>query len=198
MADIFKLYISTASDLLAERDLLSRSVTEIPVSLIWQINFSPIGEKKVDEELIQDADVHILILGTDIRAPIGYEWHLSRHLGRRPLFFRKKGISRTLAAQTFYRSFSNYGNWCIFESLASLRFQALKHITQTILDKTAYFDLKQVEFESLSSFIDELDEHVDDELSGMDRVAGEDSIIFSRERFTPKGGVLIKDAEDSD
>ena len=50
MVDIFKLYISAASDLKAERDLLSRSISEIPVTLAWQIHLSPIGEKRVDEK----------------------------------------------------------------------------------------------------------------------------------------------------
>lgn len=193
MVDIFKLYISAASDLQAERDFLSRSVTEIPVTLAWQINFSPIGEKKVDEKLIHESDLHILILGTDIRAPIGFEWYLSRKLGRRPAFFRKMGIPRTPAAGNFIRSLSNYSNWLTFDNFADLRFQALNHIGKTILTQTAYFNLKKEEFKSLSSFIDELEDKKIDQLSGIDGGAGEDSVILSRERFTPKGGVLIQE-----
>ncbi len=198
MVDIFKLYISAANDLNAERDLLSRSVTEIPVTLAWQINLSPHGEKKVDERSLQDADLHILILGTDIRAPIGYEWYLSRRLGRKPLSFLKKGIPRTLAAGNFIRSLSNYSNWLTFGSLADLRYQALNHIGQTIQKQANYFDIKNEEFENLSAFMEDLDDNQPEQQNLVEGGAGENSIILSRERFTPKGGVLIQDPEESD
>lgn len=198
MVDIFKLYISAANDLQIERDLLSRSVTEIPVTLGWQINLSPLGEKMVDENIITDADMHILILGTDIRAPIGFEWYLSRSLGRRPVFFRKKGITRTLAASEFVRSFSHYDNWLTFDNLADLRYQALNHIGQSILDQADYYALKHKEYEKLSTFMKDLEDKQLEQFDGVNGGAGANSVILSRERFTPKGGVLIQAPEDGD
>lgn len=198
MVDIFRLYISAANDLQIERDLLSRSVTEIPVTLGWQINLSPIGEKMVDENLILDADLHILILGMDIRAPIGFEWYLSRRMGRRPVFFRKKGIPRTLAAGDFVRSLSHYSNWLTFDSLADLRCQALKHIGQAILDQADYFAIQQKEYEKLSTFMKDLEDKQLEQPDGVNGSAGENSFILSRERFTPKGGVLIQAPEDGE
>ena len=198
MVDIFKLYISAANDLQIERDLLSRSVIEIPVTLGWQINLSPIGEKKVDEKSIFDADMHILILGTDIRAPIGFELYLSRSIGRRPIFFRKKGITRTLAASEFVRSLSHYSNWLTFDNLADLRYQALNHIGQSILDLADYYTLKNNEYEKLSTFMKDLEDKQLQQFEGVNGGAGENSVILSRERFTPKGGVLIQAPEDSD
>ena len=106
MVDTFNLYISAADDLKPERDLLSRIVTEIPVTLAWQINFSPYGTKTLVEKFIHDANLHLLILGGDIRAPIGYEWHISRNLYRKPKLFLKDGIARTPAAADFQRSLS--------------------------------------------------------------------------------------------
>ena len=198
MVDIFKLYISAASDLKAERDLLSRSITEIPVTLAWQIHLSPIGEKRVDEKYLHESDLHILILGSDIRAPIGFEWYLSRQLGRRPVFFRKKGIPNTPAAGNFIRSLSNYSNWLTFVNFADLRFQALNHIGQTILSQASYFDLKKEELDNLTTFTEELEQKKVDQLTGIDGGAGEDSIILSRERFKPKGGVLIQEPKENE
>jgi hypothetical protein len=196
VVDIFKLYISAANDLQIERDLLSRSVTEIPVTLGWQINLSPIGEKMVDENLIIDADLHILILGMDIRAPIGFEWYISRRMRRKPAFFRKTGIPRTLAAGDFVRSLSHYSNWLTFDNLADLRYQALMHIGQTILDQADYFAIQQKENEKLSTFLKDLGDKLLEQVEGENGVAGENSVILSRERFTPKGGVLIQAPED--
>jgi len=198
VVDIFKLYISAANDLQIERDLLSRSVTEIPVTLGWQINLSPIGEKMVDENLIIDADLHILILGMDIRAPIGFEWYISRRMERKPAFFRKTGIPRTLAAGDFVRSLSHYSNWLTFDNLADLRYQALMHIGQTILDQADYFAIQQKENEKLSTFMKDLDDKQLEQPDGVNGSAGENSVILSRERFTPKGGVLIQAPEDGE
>jgi len=198
VVDIYKLYISAANDLQIERDLLSRSVTEIPVTLGWQINLSPIGKKKIDEKLIFDADMHILVLGMDIRAPIGFEWYLSRSVGRIPVSFRKKGISRTLAASEFVRSLSHHSNWLTFDNLADLRYQALNRVGQSILDQAEYFALKHEEYEKLSTFMKDLEDKQLENFVGVNGGAGENSVILSRERFTPKGGVLIQGPEDGD
>ena len=50
--DFFSLYISAASDLRPEREVLAKAITEIPVSLGWQIKLSPIDPP---EELDLDA-----------------------------------------------------------------------------------------------------------------------------------------------
>jgi hypothetical protein len=42
MADQILLYISAAEDLRPEREILSRAVTEVPVSLGWRIVHSPV------------------------------------------------------------------------------------------------------------------------------------------------------------
>ena len=71
MADRLLLYISAASDLRAEREVLGRAVTEVPVSLAWRVVHSPGGDEPVDVDAVSRADVHLLLLGGDIRAPVG-------------------------------------------------------------------------------------------------------------------------------
>jgi hypothetical protein len=146
VVDTFNLYISAADDLQSERDLLSRIVTEIPVTLGWQINFSPLGEKILLEKAIIEANLHMLVLGSDIRAPIGYEWHLSRNLNRKPKLFLKNGIARTPAAVDFQRSLSKFTKWQTFQSLSDLRVAALSYISQFILDRAHYVILSRDRF----------------------------------------------------
>jgi hypothetical protein len=198
VVDTFNLYISAANDLQAERDLLSRIVTEIPVTLGWQINFSPFGKKKLVENFVVDADLHLLLLGSDIRAPIGFELHLSRNLRRRPILFRKNGIARTPAAVDFIRSISNYEKWQTYLELADLRHLALGNIGQFILDQADFFSLGSDEYNRLSNFLTKLNDSDTEEIEIGPGVAGEDSVILSRERFTPRGGVLIQPPEEID
>ncbi|MCJ7537573.1 MAG: hypothetical protein MUO57_18770 [Anaerolineales bacterium] len=193
MIDTIKLYLSAANDLSAERDLVSRVVAEIPVTLGWKINLSPIGNKAFDERLILETDLHLILLGEDIRAPIGFEWYLSRQVGRKPVFLIKDHILRTLAAGDFLRTISNYPKILFYHSLADFRKQVLNHIGQHLLEQAEFFTIKSEEFENLSKFLEDLEE-IETEI--LDNVTGEDSIILTRERFTPKGGVLIQLLED--
>jgi hypothetical protein len=98
MADFFNLYISAATDLDYERDLLGRLVTEIPVTLGWHIRQSPSRGESPDLEAVTHVDLHLLLLGSDIRAPFGLEWFVSRRAERRPVLFLMEGTLRTTAA----------------------------------------------------------------------------------------------------
>ena len=198
MVDTFNLYISAADDLQRERDLLSRTVTEIPVTLGWIINFSPFGKKTLDEKHVAKANFHILMLGTDIRAPIGFELHLSRKLRRKPLLFLKNGIARTPAAADFHRSLSNDDKWHTFQELADLRRLALTSIGQYILEQAEFFSLGSVEYKGLSDFLNDLEKSDSLEIENIQGVTGENSVILSRERFIPRGGVLLQSPEEND
>ena len=58
MADQVLLYISAASDLEREREVLSKAVTEIPVDLGWRIVQSPRGSQALEVGLLDEqADV---------------------------------------------------------------------------------------------------------------------------------------------
>jgi hypothetical protein len=192
LVDTFNLYISAADDLLSERDLLSRTVTEIPVTLGWKINFSPFGRKTLVEKHVINANFHILMLGTDIRAPIGFELHLSLRQRRKPILFLKNGIARTPAAADFHRSLSNHNKWHPFQDLSDLRHMALGYIGQYILDQAKFFSLGSNEYDQLSEFLKNLKDSGPGEIELAQGDAGENSIILSRERFTPRNGVLIQ------
>ncbi|MFC1922400.1 hypothetical protein ACFLY4_03840 [Chloroflexota bacterium] len=192
MVDSVMLYISAADDLQIEKDLLARSVAEIPVTLGWQIFHSPNKEKQLNLDAITKADFHILILGEDIRAPIGYEWYISRQVGRKPIAFLKNGIPRTPAAHYFRRSISDFTSWKTYKNLSDLHIQAFHTIGQHLLKQASYFTLNQIEMEKLSNYIRDLENAEPENIMDSQGGAGENSVILSRERFIPKDGVLIQ------
>lgn len=198
MVDIFKLYISASNDLLLERELLTRLVTELPVTLGWQIKLSPIRDKQVDQSFLIVSDLHLLLLGMDIRAPIGFEWYVSIEAGKQPILLRKTGISRTMAAENFIRTFSKYRSWADFSNLAELRIQALKYVGSAILDRSVYYKLNPQEYELLSQFIEEITGQQEKPIQNITGEIGENSVILSRERFLPKNGVLIQKDKDNE
>ena len=193
MVDTFQLYISAANDLTNERELIGQVVTEIPVSLGWQICFSSAGKNTGNEESMLAADLQLFVYGEDIRAPIGYEWYLSRSTGRTPPFLIKENIPRTIAGRDFLKSILSYPNLLSYNSLAEFRKLIITQIGQYIIKHADHFVIKTLEFEEISKFIEDIEEI---EPGLLDNVTGEDSIILTRERFLPKDGVLIQTPDD--
>lgn len=193
MVDSINLYISAASDLMVERDLLNRSITEIPVPLGWQITLTPVGEiKQINELALTNAHIHLLLLGEDIRAPVGFEWYLSLKSRKMAIPFLKTGIPRTPAAQSFQRDISHQTNWQYYKNLVDLRINALQKIGHSILALESYFELKPHEVEAVSKFISTIEDFEPESIGFAPGEAGENSVIFSQDRFTPRDGVFIK------
>lgn len=189
MVDTFKLFVSAADDLSPEREIIGHLVTEIPVTLGWQINLSPTGKSLDNAQLVMDADFHLIVIGEDIRAPVGYEWQVSRRAGKLPPFFIKQGLKRTMAAADFLKTISNYPKLHDYTLLSNFRTRILNQIGNYIITRADYFELKPAEFENINNFVQDLE---DIEPNILDHVTGEDSILLTRERFIPKDGILIQ------
>jgi hypothetical protein len=192
------LYISAASDLRPEREILGRAVTEVPVSLGWRVVHSPAGDNLVDLEAVARADVHLLLLGSDIRAPIGLEWRVARRVGREPALFLKEHLLQTPAAQDFVRFVAEQDRWRRFRDLADLRAQTLRLLATHILDRAQHYSLSQTEMVRLRTWRDELDSPSGQVDGGSRGGAGESGVLLSRERYVPSDGILIQDHDAED
>ncbi len=191
MADQVILYISAATDLESERDLLARAVTEIPVDLPWRIEQSPRRNLPLDTTALTNADIHILLLAGDIRAPVGLEWMTASRLGHQPLLYLKQAVQRTPAAMNFIRFVESKSTWLPFKDGAELRQKVLMRLADYILERATGYHLSLVELERLRSWRAELEVvplKRDQEKGG----AGESSLLLSLERHIPSEGVLLR------
>ena len=132
------LYISAASDLMAERHLISRAIAEIPADLRWHIVQSPLKEGAVDRFAIQQAFSHFLLLGGDIRAPIGHEFAVAKQFGKHPTCLLKTEVNRTAAAVDFQKFVRLDTEWQPFTNASSLRQLVLEHVAQRLLKQYDY------------------------------------------------------------
>lgn len=198
MVDSVLFYISAASDLRNERDLISQVITEIPVTLGWNIHLSPLRDKPIENKSIEEADIHLLVLGEDIRAPIGLEWFIAKQSGRAPTLIYKDGISRTPAAIDFYRTLSRSHTFQPYNNLDYLRHISLKSICRFLLSHSGYFALDKSEVEELSSYTNDLVDSAPKQIEDIHGGTGENSVILSPERFVPSTGVLIEQPDPSD
>jgi hypothetical protein len=125
----------------AEREILGRAVTEVPVELGWRIVQSPGRDDPVDLAAVVEADLHLLIMGSDIRAPIGQEWVAARRAGRLPALFLKQGILRTPAAQEFRRYIEAQARWQPYKGPAHLRAMVLWLLAGHLLGRAVTYGL---------------------------------------------------------
>ena len=193
MADIIVIYISAAADLALEREVLNRAITEIPTTLAWRIVETPLTHIEPDLDSVVAADIHLLLLGGDVRAPVGVEWAVARRAGRLPVLYLKNSVTHTQAAQAFIRELERYTEWHRYEHAGDLRIAVLKRLADHILERREHYSLKDSEYTSLSDWRKQLRksprQKVDDTRGG----AGNSSLILSLERYMPSDGVLLND-----
>jgi hypothetical protein len=196
MADEVWVYISAGPDLQREREILGRAVTEVPVPLGWRVVQSPTGDAPADLEAAARADVHLLLLGSDIRAPVGREWIAARRAGRRPVPLLKQGVLQTPAAQSFQRYIEEQVAWRPFQDSAELRRLGLRLLADHILARAQHYALAPLEVTRLQAWRSELEGPG----QGVDEVTGggaaSSGVVLSPERYVPSEGVLIRGPGD--
>src|SRR5512136_1423779 len=157
MPDQVLLYLSAAPDLALERETLNKAIIEIPTSLGWRIKQTPGPDEKLDADAAAHAEVHLLIMGSDIRAPVGAEWFAARRAGRTPRLFLKQGIVHTPAATVFINDLERQADWHPYQDVADLRRQVLRFLAGHILDQAEYYRLKPDEFQKLRAWRKRID-----------------------------------------
>jgi hypothetical protein len=195
MVDQILFYISAAKDVENERDVLARLTTEIPVTLGWKIVFSPIKGGRIDQQSLEGANFHILMIGSDIRAPIGLEWAMARNAGRKPLLFKKSGGLRTPAAEDFLRTLQTHQEWISYKNIKELRLMVLEVLADHITENAIYYTLRPNEYTKLLDWRNGLESESKDSSEDHQGGAGESSIILSPERYVPSDGTLISNTK---
>jgi hypothetical protein len=182
------IYISAASDLMAEREALARMIATLPVSLVWQVVQSPLGEAPLDQSALATTDLHFLVMGSDIRAPVGLEWHTIRQYDRPSVAYLKKDLPRTPAGQIFVRQAGVV--WRPFADAADLSRQAQQVLAEHLRQNVITYALTATEIEQLAAL--QATETTSEQAIEGQEDAGRSAVILSRERYTPSEGTVIE------
>ena len=104
MSETLRIFVSATNDLEAERAVIGQTVADLPVQVGVEIRRSPATGIGYDDlfELIANVDRFYFLMGRDITAPAGAEWHLAMQLERTVIPLRL-AESRTAAGQQFLR-----------------------------------------------------------------------------------------------
>jgi len=186
------IYISAASDLMAEREALARLIAELPVTLAWHIAQTPVASADaLDLEALHATDMHLLVMGSDIRAPVGLEWHVARRTHRTSVAFLKRGIPRTPAGQVFKNGAGVV--WQPFTDAADLSRQVQRVLAEHLVRHAPLYALTPAEMAQLEALPTA---EAPTEGSARGEEAGHSAVILSRERFVPSQGVIIGESHE--
>lgn len=184
------IYISASSELRMERDTVARTVAELPVTVVWHVVQTPVGAGPLDRDALQDADLHLLVLGSDIRAPVGLELQVVRRAGRPSVAFLKQDVARTPAGQVFIKEAGV--DWQPFGDVGDLRRQVRRVLARHLVRHASRYALSADEVDKLKAVLNETSaDDVEPEEGG----AGDSAVILSRKRFRPSEGVPLDDPD---
>jgi len=193
-----RLFVSAGADLEAEHEAIGRGVAHIPVpSLGWAIGRTPRRREPqfVAWEEIAAADLFLLILGRDIKAPVGVELLAARRAGRQVLAYRKN-VRRTQAAEAFAREAAV--DWIEYDVPREVARLAQVALVETVLAQGPARRLPPVERDTLRGFLEGLrrgkvETPPLEETGG----AGGGGVILVPGKDLPPGGVLVGDEAES-
>jgi hypothetical protein len=181
------IYISAASDLMTERELLARMIAALPVTLAWHIVQTPIREvDPLSLEALKSAALYFLVIGSDIRAPVGLEWLMAQRIRYPDGAYLKRGIPRTPAGQVFIKDAGLV--WQSFLDAADLSRQVQQVLAEHLIQHAPRYTLTPEEIAGLKAL---LASEGSAEQAGHGDEAGHTAVILSRERFEPGEGVVV-------
>lgn len=184
------IYISAASDLMAEREALARMIAALPVTVAWHILQTPVSEAdSLDLEELQSADLHFLVMGSDIRAPVGLEQLVARRARRPVIAYLMQGIPRTPAGRVFINDAGVV--WQPFADAHDLSLQVQGLLAEYLLHHATRFSLTPDELSSLKG-LSTSDTATEQASYGQE--TGHSAVLLSRERFQPSQGIVVDES----
>ena len=145
------IYISAAPSLMAEREALAQMIAGLPVTLAWQIVQTPAEAEPIDAEALRVADLYFLVMGADIRAPVGLELYTAQRANLPVIAFLKQGVTFTPAGEVFTRQAQL--KWRRFANAAHLSQQVQRIIIEHLLRYAIQYTLTPAEVQQLERLL---------------------------------------------
>ena len=171
------LYISAAAEMDAECELVGRLLAEGLKSIRWRIRRTPLHQD-VNPDLLAIAasQFYLILLGTDVSAPMGVEWRAAEHAGAAIMAFRNQDKLPSPAATYFAR---NMGiTWQDYKTPGDFAIKFERALLTRLINGTPGYGLDLTTIEDLASRLRALETPAhqgDDQRRG----AGQGGIIFA-------------------
>lgn len=195
MATQVRLFVSAGPPEDQARELLGRTLAELPVNVGWVIKRTP------DVDSVPESHLFALLLGRDIVAPAGLELWWALRTEKPVLAYAEAGLSRTPACQAFYHEF-RFLDWRPYAQPAALRRAFLLDVGRFLLVHSERYGVTAVEAYTLSAFVRRAEteqagapqqDRPDDDPRDGALGAGGGGVILAPGKDAPRGARLVGD-----
>jgi hypothetical protein len=184
MSDMLRIFVGATTDLEAERAVIGRSVAELPVRIGIEIRRTPPLLPTNDEIItrLDGVDRVYFLMGNDISAPAGMEWHLAWQLQRNVLPLRNSPHP-TPAALEFFRltpvRWQNFHNQAELAKLVSL------DLARLLQQPDNRYGLTVADMERVAAYVRKLEAKVVETVRDPGGAEGSAILIDTAHRQTP-------------
>jgi len=173
------LYVSASAEMDAECELLGQLLAQLTQTVRWAIKRTPPPHLKIDADwaALDRADFYVILIGSDITAPIGVEWRAAQDKGVPTLAYRNALATPSPALSGFVRQAR--ANWHPYESAQTFAADFRRRLCELLIDGTPGYGLSLEEIETLAKALH--DEDREPNADGEERRgAGSGGVILPR------------------
>jgi hypothetical protein len=183
MATQVRLFVSAGPAEEPARELLGRAVAELPINVGWTIKRTP------DVDSVAECHLFVIVMGTDITAPVGQELWWAARTDKVVLAYRAETM-RTPAGHVFLQE--NAGlDWRTYADLPTLRRILLRDLGQFLLRHTDRYGITLTEIQALQGFLGSIEKSQPAGAPRKARGAGGGGVILAPGKDQPAGAQVI-------
>ena len=173
------LYISAAAEMDAECELIGQLLAGLPRSARWTIKRTPMAgtNELLDLAALINSSIYVILLGADLKAPMGVEWEAAGAAGIRRLAYRCTTRVASPAAGSFAREAGAV--WQRYDEPHALLRQFERGLIQTLINGTPGYGLDLQAISELAARLQELDDQPDEPQTEDRRGAGHGGVILA-------------------
>lgn len=183
MAAELSIYVSASPEMDVECELLGQMLANMTRSLRWSIKRTP-GRHEFanpDLEALRGSHFYLILMGSDITAPIGVEWRAAQEAGIMTYAFRNVERVATPAASVFVHSIE--ASWEFYHTPQEFVRRFERELIDHLLEGTPGYGLDLADLEQLSTRRQALRKEEKDQAEVEERRgAGGGGVILSADR----------------
>jgi len=189
MATRVRLFISAGPAEEPAREQLGRALAELPVNIGWMIKRTP------DVDAVPECHLFVLLLGSDIWAPVGLELWWARRT-EKPIQAYRADVVRTPAGQAFLQD-NALLDWERYGDLSALRRAFLRDVNRFLLAHPDRYGLTVIEAEMLRNFMAHLAQPAPPPVAADSKGAAGGGVILAPGKDMIPGARLVGDRDAS-
>lgn len=172
------VYVSAAQEMDRECELLGQLLADMIPAVRWTIKRTPTSREDGNPDLdaLRHSQFYLILMGTDIVAPVGVEWLAARKAGLTVLAYRNIATAPTPAGAVFMRDSGI--SWEDYKTAQEFIRNLERALITELLRGTPGYGLHLSDLEQLSARLKKLDEGEQHQEGEERRGAGRGGVIL--------------------